>query len=55
MVQISVVIPVFNRPELLCRALESVARQTLSPYEIVVVDDGSSPPLMKNKAVYTQE
>ncbi len=45
MVQISVVIPVFNRPELLCRALESVARQTLSPYEIVVVDDGSSPPV----------
>ena len=43
--QISVIIPVFNRPDLLVRALQSVANQTLPPYEVVIVDDGSSPPV----------
>jgi glycosyltransferase involved in cell wall biosynthesis len=36
------VIPVFNRPVQIVRALESVAAQTLAPREVVVVDDGSS-------------
>lgn len=40
--KISVVIPVYNRPEMVVRAIESVRSQTLSPYEIVVVDDGST-------------
>lgn len=42
---ISVVIPVHNRPALLSQALHSVASQTLDPLEVVVVDDGSSPPV----------
>jgi glycosyltransferase involved in cell wall biosynthesis len=37
----SVVIPAYNRPHLLDRALRSVALQTYKNYEVVVVDDGS--------------
>lgn len=40
--RISVVIPVYNRAHLLPRALCSVAQQTYSPLEVLVVDDGSS-------------
>ncbi len=39
---ISVIIPSYNRAPLLARAIESVLAQTLSPCEIIVVDDGSS-------------
>ncbi len=39
---ITVVIPVYNRPTLVKRALESVLNQTLKPSEIIVVDDGST-------------
>ena len=38
---ISVIIPTWNRSALLPRALESVLSQTLLPREIIVVDDGS--------------
>ena len=37
----SVVIPVYKRPELLRRAVQSVLAQTHRPLELVVVDDGS--------------
>jgi GT2 family glycosyltransferase len=39
---ISVVIPTYNRCELLRRALLSVLAQTLPPTEVVVIDDGST-------------
>src|SRR3712207_5841452 len=39
---VTVVIPVFNRRELLGRALRSVAHQSVQPSSIVVVDDGST-------------
>lgn len=42
---VSVVIPVHNRQELLARALASLARQDLSDFEVIVVDDGSDDPL----------
>jgi GT2 family glycosyltransferase len=43
---LSVVVATHNRGALLRQLLESLARQTLSPtrFEVVVVDDGSSPP-----------
>ncbi len=39
---ISVVIPTFNRVELLDRAIQSIVKQTFQCSEIVVVDDGST-------------
>ena len=39
---VSVIIPVYNRPELLVRSLQSVASQTIRDLEILVVDDGST-------------
>ncbi len=39
--KISVVIPTFNRPQLLCRAVKSVFEQTNLPNELILVDDGS--------------
>ena len=39
---ISVVIPTYNRYELLRRALISVFAQTYLPFEVIVIDDGST-------------
>lgn len=39
---ISVVIPAYNAANTLCETLDSVAAQTRVPYEVIVVDDGSS-------------
>lgn len=49
-VKISVVIPVYNRPSLLLRALQSVGKQTLQPFEVLVVDDGSFPEIVYSGA-----
>lgn len=38
----SVIIPTFNRADLLRQTLESVWRQTFTDYEVIVVDDGST-------------
>ncbi len=38
---ISVVIPVFNRKQLIERSINSVINQTYPPDEIIVIDDGS--------------
>lgn len=40
--QISVIIPVFNRPDKIRSALNSVLSQSEPPLEIIVVDDGST-------------
>lgn len=40
--KISVIIPTYNRAQLIVRSLESVLKQTLLPSEIIVVDDGST-------------
>ncbi|MDE0308925.1 MAG: glycosyltransferase [Acidiferrobacterales bacterium] len=42
MLDFSVVVPAFNRSELLQRALDSVVSQSLPPREVIVVDDGST-------------
>ena len=39
---ISVVIPTYNRKHTLPRAISSVLNQTLQPTEIIMVDDGST-------------
>ena len=39
---VTVVLPVRDRPALLCRAVDSVLAQTYSRWELLVVDDGST-------------
>jgi len=39
---VSVIIPTFNRKDLLLQAIESAFNQTYKPYEVIVSDDGSS-------------
>jgi len=45
--KITVVLPTYNRPDILARCLEGFVQQTVpkSHFEVVVVDDGSSPPV----------
>ena len=40
--EITVVIPTYNRCLLLKRAIHSVYQQTVTPREVIVVDDGST-------------
>jgi glycosyltransferase involved in cell wall biosynthesis len=42
MLTISVIIPTHNRATLVRNAIESVARQTYHPHELLIVDDGST-------------
>ncbi|MEE0530445.1 MAG: glycosyltransferase [Anaerostipes hadrus] len=39
--KISIIIPVYNIERYLCRCVDSVINQTMKPYEIILVDDGS--------------
>jgi glycosyltransferase involved in cell wall biosynthesis len=42
MKQVSVIIPTYNRQSEVLRAVESVIKQTIKPFEIIVIDDGST-------------
>jgi glycosyltransferase involved in cell wall biosynthesis len=42
MIEVSVIIPTFNRKERLRKALESVLQQEDTAFEVIVIDDGST-------------
>lgn len=42
---ISIIIPVFNRPQLLEEALASISVQKYRHFEVIVIDDGSTEPI----------
>ncbi len=42
---LSIIIPTYNRPELLLRAVNSALAQTIENFEVIVVDDCSSTPV----------
>jgi len=51
----SVIIPAYNRAELLGETLDSVLAQTLTDWEIIVVDDGSTDDTAATAKAYGQE
>jgi glycosyltransferase involved in cell wall biosynthesis len=42
---LSIIVPTYNRPQLLQRAVKSALEQTVEDLEVVVVDDGSAEPV----------
>ena len=40
----SIIVPVFNRPDEVDELLESLTRQTLKDFEVIIVEDGSKKP-----------
>jgi glycosyltransferase involved in cell wall biosynthesis len=51
----SVIIPVYNRPVQVKNAIESSVSQSLAPFEIIVVDDGSTDSTLEEIKKYNQK
>lgn len=51
MKSISVIVSTLNRPALLLEAIQSAVRQSRAPAEVIVVDDGSKPPVDRGALV----
>lgn len=49
---VSVIVPTWNRAELVCKAIDSVLAQSYSGFELIVVDDGSTDDTPRRIASY---
>ncbi|TBV25497.1 hypothetical protein DMZ43_11160 [Meridianimaribacter sp. CL38] len=52
--KVSVIIPVFNRAQLIAETLDSVIKQRFVDWECIVVDDGSSDPTVAVVSAYAE-
>src|SRR5690348_1229141 len=52
---VTVIIPTFNRAELLGRALRSIAAQTHRPIEVIIADDGSTDSTPRRIPAYQEQ
>ena len=52
---VSVVIPTYNRAELVCQAIANVFQQTYSNFELIIVDDGSTDDTQSNLRQFGDE
>ena len=45
--ELSVIVPTYDRPDAIARFLDALVRQTLAPerFEVIIVDDGSPTPV----------
>ena len=48
MAKYSIIVPVFNRPDEVDELLDSLTRQTVKDFEVVIVEDGSKVPCSTN-------
>jgi glycosyltransferase involved in cell wall biosynthesis len=39
---VSIILPTYNRAQLICEAIDSILNQTYQDFQIIVVDDGST-------------
>ena len=51
-ITLTVIIPTYNRPDLICRAIDSVLVQHIENIEIIVVDDGNDKKTAELLAIY---
>jgi glycosyltransferase involved in cell wall biosynthesis len=52
---VSTIIPVYNRPEMLAEAIDSVLNQTYRPIEIIIVNDGSTDNTLQVASSYANQ
>jgi glycosyltransferase involved in cell wall biosynthesis len=41
-VTVSVVLPLYNCPEYICEAVDSILHQSFQDFELIIIDDGST-------------
>ena len=54
MADISIIVPIYNGEKSIKRCLNSIARQTFTNYELVLIDDGSTDDSLKIVEKYVQ-
>jgi glycosyltransferase involved in cell wall biosynthesis len=46
--EVSVIVVMYNRPKDVKEAAQSLSNQSVKPFEVRVIDDGTNPPLTSN-------